>query len=87
MKKPWFRRKWYGWGWYPATWEGWLILLAFVVFEIWNFLRIDAHSHSNSDTIRPFIIEVVIAVIVLIGICYLTGEKPRWKWGKPKDEA
>jgi predicted GH43/DUF377 family glycosyl hydrolase len=22
----WFRAKEYGWGWYPATWEGWLVL-------------------------------------------------------------
>jgi hypothetical protein len=81
MKKIWFRRKRYGWGWYPSSWEGWLILAAFVVLIVWNFLRIDAHSHSNSDTLRPFIIQTLLMFIVLTGICYLTGEKPRWQWG------
>ena len=82
MKKKWFKRKAYGWGWYPATWEGWSILLAFVVFEVWNFLRIDGTSHSNSDTLRPFVVETFLMVIVLIGICYAAGERPRWQWGE-----
>lgn len=82
MKKIWFKTKEYGWGWYPSSWQGWLVLLAFIGFEVWNFLHIDATSHSNSDTIRPFIIDTFIAVAILLAICYKTGEKPRWHWGK-----
>lgn len=81
MTKLWFKAKRYGWGWTPATWQGWVVMVVFFIFEVWNFLRLDSVSHSNSDTIRPFVIQTIIAVLVLIFICYKTGEKPRWRWG------
>jgi hypothetical protein len=83
-QKLWFKAKRYGFGWTPASWEGWLVVVTFVAFEWWNFVRIDITSHSNSDTIRPFIIQSFMAVIVLIYICYRTGEKLGWRWGNPR---
>jgi uncharacterized membrane protein len=80
-KKLWFKAKRYGWGWVPVTWGGWLTVLGFVVFQIWNAFRLDETSHSVSDTVRPFILESVVAVVVLIAICYYKGEKPSWRWG------
>ncbi len=83
MARPqWFKAKRYGYGWYPATWQGWTVMLIYVLLVIGDFRRIDSMSHSNSDTLRPWIIDVVLLGIVLIYICYLTGEKPRWRWGK-----
>lgn len=83
MKKPWFHAKKYGWGWgLPATWQGWIILLAYLAFIVWDFHRIDEHSHSISDTLRPFVLQVLIASIILCVIAYLTGEKAKWRWGK-----
>jgi hypothetical protein len=85
MRKPWFRAKKYGWGWgLPLTWQGWIVLIVYSVFIVWDFIRIDASSHSASDTIRPFLIDVVIASCVLILIAALTGEKPKWRWGEKK---
>ena len=82
MAKPWFKAKRYGWGWgLPATWQGWLVLLIYFVFIIWDFFRIDSHSHSTSDTLRPFIIQLIISSIMLIFIAYLISEKPKWRWG------
>lgn len=79
--KLWFKAKRYGYGWYPATWQGWAIITAFVFIEILNFIRLDEVSHSNSDTLRPFIIQTAILTAVLIWICQKTGEKARWRWG------
>jgi hypothetical protein len=31
MTRLWFRARSYGWGWTPATVEGWLVMLAFLV--------------------------------------------------------
>jgi hypothetical protein len=28
-----------------------------------------------------------LLVAVLIGICFKTGESPRWQWGPPKDDG
>ncbi len=33
--KYWFKAKNYGWGWYPATWQGWLILAGFIYLNYW----------------------------------------------------
>lgn len=32
------------------------------VFLVWNFLRIDTASHSASDTLRPFLVEGILAL-------------------------
>ncbi len=29
--RPWFKRKTYGWGWTPVSWQGWLVTLGLVV--------------------------------------------------------
>lgn len=84
MKRKWFRAKNYGWGWVPVTWEGWLVTFGFCFLEVANFFRIDSHSHSASDTLINFIPETLVLVAVLIVICYVTGEKPEWRWGKKK---
>lgn len=82
-KKPWFKAKTYGWGWsLPLTWQGWVVYIVFFGFMIFDFYRIDKTSHSASDTIMKYVVEIVVATIILVIICFLTGEKPKWRWGK-----
>jgi hypothetical protein len=78
----WFRRKLYGWGWTPATWQGWATIALFLLLLIANAYRIDSASHSASDTLRPFLIHTFLMVLALIAVCYKTGESPRWQWGE-----
>ncbi len=75
----WFKRKLYGWGWTPATREGWGILVLFAGLIVCNFIRIDRASHSASDTLINFFPQTIIVVFILIVICYKTGEKPKWQ--------
>ena len=76
----WFKRKLYGWGWTPATWQGWLIILAFIVFIIKiSFLLPENPSGTN---LFYYFAEILLAVGLVIYICYRKGEKPRWQWGK-----
>lgn len=84
MTKKWFAAKRYGWGWVPATWQGWLVIAVYISFLVWDFMRLDASSHSCSDTMRPFVIHTMLFLAVLLGICYLTGDKPKWQWGNKK---
>lgn len=79
MVKYWFRAKKYGWGWYPSSWQGWAILLVFVaVFVFTLVFGLDQKNIAYSlFNISPMI---AIELIVLIAICYRTGEKPRWRW-------
>ena len=81
MQHYWFRAKDYGWGWYPATWEGWLVLAIFIAAMVWNGFRLDVDSRSVSDTLRPFFIQTTLLVATLLVICWVKGERPVWRWG------
>lgn len=85
MKKPWFRVKKYGWGWgLPATWQGWMVLVLYVVYIVWAFGRADSHSHSVSDMLLNFIPYVILGGVVLFIIAVKTSDKPKWRWGDRK---
>ncbi len=85
-KKKWFKRKLYGFGWTPATWQGWLALLVYLGVIVLVFRKIDEASHSGSDTLFGIFIPFLILTIAFIFLCYKTGEKPRWQWGKRLDD-
>ena len=73
IKHLWFKRKVYGWGWMPCSWEGWVVTLGFVILLIPVMTRMIDWTDK--------LLSLAILVIILIGICYKTGEKPRWQWG------
>lgn len=80
--KLWFRAKNYGWGWYPSSWQGWVILLLYILLMGVTGLGIDGASHSVSDTLMIVAPLWVLYTCILLLICIATGEKPRWRWGK-----
>jgi len=82
--KIWFRRKIYGWGWCPCTWQGWLFLLAWVGLFVRLFILTDKASHSISDFLIGMIVPVAMLFIILFLVCYGKGEKPRWSWGRDR---
>ena len=82
MQKYWFKAKNYGWGWYPASWQGFMVMIIYFLLLIPIFLQIDGQLSSSSKEMYSFMIPVLLLTTILIVICYLTGEKPRWRWGK-----
>ncbi|MDQ3244962.1 MAG: hypothetical protein M3P22_01255 [bacterium] len=85
-KKLWFKAKEYGWGWTPVSWEGWVVILIYLIIMIGAFRYFDQNSHSASDTLINFALPYVLGTIILFFICYKKGEKPKWQWGKKKDK-
>lgn len=83
-KKLWFKNKAYGWGWVPATWEGWVVVGAYAVFvtaaTAWITKRAGA-GLINRPGIFGVMAVIIFASILLIAICYAKGERPRWRWG------
>lgn len=80
----WFKRKLYGWGWTPARTQGWLTLVVYiagVIFFAFNAEDIVSLEQASREVIAP----IIILTILLIVICYQTGEKPKWQWGKRED--
>lgn len=82
IKKPWFVTKKYGWGWAPATWQGWAVLALFVVLTVAYATWVDGAARSEPESTWLFLPVAFVLTVVLIVVCYLTGEKPRWRWGK-----
>ena len=73
-RKYWFPAKRFGWGWgLPTAWQGWVVLAAFVVLMIGGVALV-RHTHLS----LPY---AAILVALLIGVCWLKGEPPRWRWG------
>ncbi len=73
----WFRAKRYGWGWgLPATWEGWVVLAGFVGLLIAGTILLHPRLHLGW-----YLAFVAVLSALLTGVCWLTGEPPRWRWG------
>ena len=83
--KLWFKAKRYGWGWYPVSWEGWLILLAYTILIIIPAVKINDTAHSGSDALIAFAPYFIILTGLLLVICYRKGEVPGWRWGEHRD--
>lgn len=84
----WFKRRRYGWGWVPVTWQGWITLIAFlgvVIAAAATQLPAKPEQPSQSELIQFFAI-FTTAVLALIAICAVKGPVPHWRWGKkPSD--
>jgi|TARA_B100001971_G_C17645517_1_gene265457 hypothetical protein len=74
--KYWFKRKAYGYGATPTTWEGWLVTLGFVAIIIWR-------SFGAEKNPLQFTLELIVSIFILIKI---TSRKTEggfgWQWGQ-----
>ena len=74
----WFRAKRYGWGWgWPSSWQGWVVLAAFIALLGTGGILLPPASNLGA-----FLGYVALLSALLIVICWLKGEPPRWRWGK-----
>lgn len=78
MKKLWFKVKQYGWGWYPSTWQGWTVMLVYLIAVIHLIIKIN----SQQILLPDFLARLFIISAILLVVCFLTGEKLKWRWGK-----
>ncbi len=85
MKKLWFKRKHYGWGWYPATWQGWIVTLIYIILIVVFAKTIDENSPVR-EIFFTFLLPVTLLTIAFIKIAYKKGEKPKWQWGNKNDD-
>jgi isopentenyldiphosphate isomerase len=83
----WFKAKRFGWGWYPCTWQGWAILAMFLFVIVRGVMWIDAHALTPKEFLIDFLPQTYILTVFMIIICYATGEKPTWRWGRKHEES
>lgn len=73
----WFPAKKFGWGWgMPKCWQGWLVLALYALLLI-----LSAARFLPGDNVLAFVGCAAALTIVLVLICWLKGEKSRWRWG------
>jgi hypothetical protein len=82
QRRLWFKAKTHGWGWTPATWEGWLATSVYAAaFGIWIAYWVRA-AEATAD--KPYL--GFLPLLILTGgfvlLCWTKGEKPRWSWGR-----
>jgi uncharacterized membrane protein YhaH (DUF805 family) len=77
-RKIWFPAKKYGWGWGPpCCWQGWVVIISWFVilqFGAFTYFRPDRHMVG-------FYVFLAIMVALLMIVCAVKGEKPKWRWG------
>lgn len=86
MNKLWFKRKRYGWGWTPSSWEGWLVLFIWAIFFIRNTILISGIEEENKHELPQLLLLQILSIVVVIFISYWKGESPRWQWGEKRTD-
>lgn len=88
QRKLWFRAKRFGWGWYPVSWQGWAVTLAYAAAYVALGILFGAFAPAviaDGGSLLPgslLLLSVYIFLTAsLMKICYRYGEKPRWRWG------
>jgi hypothetical protein len=76
----WFRRKRYGWGWTPATWQGWLVTLAYAALVVAFVATVDDRS-SPREVAFTALLPIAILTAAFFRVAVRMGERPRWQWG------
>ena len=75
--KYWFPAKRYGWGWsFPATWQGWAVLAAYLLLILGPIPRLHPDEHPLG-----FLLYAALVTVALLAVCLWKGEPPRWHWG------
>lgn len=73
----WFRAKRYGWGWgLPVAWQGWVVLMLYAAA-----LALLARFVPPAVAPMGFLAGAFFATVLLVLVCWLKGEPPRWRWG------
>lgn len=77
------KRRRYGYGWMPVTWQGWLLLIlqGVLVIVAATFLPAKPAQPTTSELIRFFII-LACAVLTLILVSVQNSPRAKWRWGK-----
>lgn len=88
-KRYWFKRKVWGFGWTPATWQGWCVTLIYIALIFILLIIREEAIPGNPDSGSNFLVfglPFVVLTFLFVFIAYKKGEKPKWQWGIPKEK-
>jgi hypothetical protein len=83
--KLWFKAKRYGYGWYPASWQGWTVMLIYGILFACLVVAFEFNLY-RPHVVAWYLTGVGIITAALIIVAAKKGEKARWRWGADKNE-
>ena len=84
MAKLWFKQRRFGWGWTPASIEGWIVVAVamLLIFCGTAVLLYEVRAGANPRLAGVlFILWTAIIAGITTAIAWAKGEKPGWRWG------
>lgn len=83
----WFKRRRYGYGWTPVTWQGWLVIILFMAIVLSASVVLgDTPRNTLSSDVLIYIALLFMAVVLLVFISVKKGPSPKWRWGVKKND-
>lgn len=83
----WFKRRRYGFGWIPVTWQGWAVLGVYLVVVIGGATTLVGVPEANqARELGFFLTFVALATVGLIRIAIWKGPRARWRWGRSPED-
>jgi len=82
-QKFWFKRRRYGYGWIPVTWQGVITIIIFLFVVIFSSIILlkDVEKNTYQPEASMFVLVLSISTFIFIEISYKMGPPPRWRWG------
>ncbi len=94
QKRPWFRAKRYGLGWVPISIEGWFVTLGYALIIAGSVLLFTLQfsndpialgsTPASALVVAGFFIWIILITIIVLWVCYKTGEHAAWRWNEKK---
>lgn len=81
-KSRWFKRRAFGYGWTPASWQGWSVVVGVIAVII--AAAIAFLGNPTLQNVIIFCLVSITALAVLVRISAIKGPAPRWKWGNKR---
>jgi hypothetical protein len=83
----WFKRRRYGHGWTPVTWQGWVSVLLFLAIALLGAIVLqNAPRNTLSSELLVYMALLLISALLLICIAFKNGPSPKWRWGVKKTD-
>ena len=80
-KKYLFKRRRYGWGWTPVTWQGWAVVCVTLGLILGGAFLLPRNNPTALD-LELYLGMTFLLVVFMILIAGKTSPKPKWRWGK-----
>ncbi len=77
------KRRRYGWGWTPITWQGWLFVFSQTIILLIAASQLSRKPiQPTTDQLLKLLAILICVSLTLFLVGYQTGPKPHWRWGK-----